>query len=126
MSDFNDRLSALGLPDVRGVPLVREVPIVRGVPFVRGVPLGHGVPQGRGVPQEQQRHGVPKVRGVPQVRGSGLNHLGSARFAARPAWVGPPYTQVTPPVISPFATYSLLKRNSQNIGKCILIEYVYD
>jgi hypothetical protein len=35
--------------------------------------------------------------------------LGSARFASRPAWLGPPYTQVTQ------ATKSLLKRKNENM-----------
>ena len=48
-----------------------------------------------------QLRGCPNVRGVPQVRGvpigrGGCGQLtGSSRFVNGPAWVGPPYTQIS-------------------------------
>ena len=43
------------------------------------------------------RVGGPKFKpGIPQIR-DGRFDLGSARFAVRPPWIGPPYTQVAIP-----------------------------
>ncbi len=79
----------VGSPHVRvGVPQARA-----GVPQVRaGVPqFRAGVPQVRaGVPSSPFRAGVPQIRGASHM-------LGSARFITRAPWIGPPYTQVTPP-----------------------------
>jgi hypothetical protein len=78
---------------------------------VRGFGVGHGVPAARGVPVIR---GGPVFRGgTVRVRGGSTLPIGPGGTRSKPAaWIGPPYTQVSP---SPFAQSSLLKRKQENV-----------
>ncbi len=80
-----------------GIQISRGVPVVRGDQVIRGGPVFRG----------------GAFRGIPQVRSGNSPALGSARFVTKPAWIGPPYTQVSP--FPSAQCQSLLKRKKENV-----------
>ncbi len=92
-------------------------------------PLRFGVPQVRGR-SPQAAGSSPSMAGVPQIRG-GSYMLGSARFATRAPWVGPPYTQVTPPpafMFSRSAEKPGKRKAETDAGECMIffVLIIYD
>jgi len=118
-----DELSSSVGPIVGDVGVLRPVGSVMGTSSSGSEPLPQGVSllRVRGV---QQVQGVPQVRGkrtVPQVRGGG-QLLGSARFASRKAWIGPPYTQVSPPLPHEIAaSRSGTRKKESKTGKLLTL-----
>ena len=111
---------------------LRQV-FVCGVPHVRRLTQGSGILNVRGGSQVRgpsqdfgfhQVRGQSQSRGVPQVRGGTGLLLGSARYTSRPAWVGPPYTQISPHVTIENVPASKSNKRKEEIsqGNCLFVD----
>jgi hypothetical protein len=96
------------------------MPHVTGKAKVRGFSQAGGVGQVRGFSHVR---GFSQGSGVLKVRGGCGEPMGSARHSSRPAWIGPPYTQISPFVTIenvPASRSSIKRKEVHSLGKSVV------